>query len=260
MTTEATTPPRKELGLLLWLAGMVGAGSLLPVLPSLLSNLPSGDLPDSLWVLQAATLAQTGVLLAVAVLVGVFLAPQVGLSAPAAEAAVSHRSVIDALRPQLLPGIAGGLVGGVAISAFSLILLPHLPAEFVAAGRKLSPPLVTRMLYGGISEEVLMRWGLMTLLVWLPYRVIQKREGEVRAGYFVAAIAISAIVFGLGHLPVARVLSPTVTVPLAAYVIIANALFGVVAGYLYWRRGLESAVIAHMLAHVVMLTAERLAS
>ncbi len=97
----------------------------------------------------------------------------------------------------------------------------------------------------------------MTLLVWLPYRAIQKREGEVRAGYFLAAIAISAIVFGLGHLPVARVLSPTVTAPLVAYVIIANALFGVVAGYLYWRRGLESAVIAHMLAHVVMLTAER---
>ena len=168
MTTEATTPPRKQLGLLLWLAGMVGAGSLLPVLPSLLSNLTSADLPVSVWVLQAATLVQTSVLLAVAVLGGVFLAPQVGLSAPAAEAAVSHRSVIDAIRPQLLPGIAGGLVGGVAISVFSLILLPHLPAEFVAAGRKLSLPLVTRLLYGGISEEILVRWGLMTLLVWLP--------------------------------------------------------------------------------------------
>lgn len=105
-----------------------------------------------------------------------------------------------------------------------------------------------------------MRWGLMTLLVWLPYRAIQKREGEVRAGYFLAAIVISAIVFGLGHLPLARVLSPTFTVPLVAYIIIANALFGVVAGYLYWRRGLESAVIAHMMAPVVMLTAERLAS
>ena len=260
MTTEATTPPRKELGLLLWLAGMVGAGSLLPVLPSLLSNLSTADLPVSVWVLQAATLAQTGVLLAVAVLVGVFLAPQVRLSAPAAEAAVSRRSVIDAFRPQLLSGIAGGLVGGMAISVFSLILLPHLPAEFVAAARKLSLPLLPRLLYGGISEEILMRWGLMTFLVWLPYRTIQKREGKVRAGYYVAAIAISAIVFGLGHLPLARVLSPTVTAPVVAYVIIGNALFGLVAGYLYWRRGLESAMIAHMMVHVVMLTAERLAS
>ena len=87
-------------------------------------------------------MAQTGVLLAVAVLVGVFLAPQVRLLAPAAEAAVSRRSVIDALRPQLLSGIVGGLVGGMAISVFSLILLPHLPAEFVAAAKKLSLPLL----------------------------------------------------------------------------------------------------------------------
>ena len=30
----------------------------------------------------------------------------------------------------------------------------------------------------------------------------------------------------------------------------------VYAGYLYWQRGLESAMVAHMLAHVVMVTAE----
>ncbi len=48
------------------------------------------------------------------------------------------------------------------------------------------------------------------------------------------------------------------TAGIIAYVIIANALFGIVAGFLYWRRGLESAMIAHMLAHGVMLTIERL--
>ncbi len=259
-TTEVKTPHRKRLGLLLWLAGMVGVGSLLPVLPSLLSNLSTADLPVSVWVLQAATLAQTGVLMAVAVFVGVFLAPQVKLSAPAAEAAVSRRSVIDALRPQILWGIGGGLVGGVVLFVFTLILIPHLPEEFVAVTRKLSLPLLTRLLYGGISEEVLIRWGLMTFLVWLPYRTIQKGEGTVWTGYYVVAIVISAIIFGLGHLPLAGVLFPTVTAPLVAYVIIGNALFGVVAGYLYWKRGLESAIIAHMVLHVVMLTAERLAS
>ena len=258
MTNVATVHAKKRLGLLLWLAGMIGAGSLLPVLPSLVSDLSSADLTVPIWLLQVVTLAQTAVLLAVAVFLGVVLAPKVGLSAPAAEAAVMHRSVIEALRPQILPGITGGLVGGMAIAAVSLILLPHLPAEFVVAAKKLSPPLLTRLLYGGISEEVLMRWGLMTLLVWLPYRTMQKGEGKVRAGYYVGAIAISAIIFGLGHLPVARILSPIMTAPLVAYVIAANALFGFVAGYLYWRRGLEAAIIAHMLAHVILLTAERL--
>ena len=38
----------------------------------------------------------------------------------------------------------------------------------------------------------------------------------------------------------------------------ANALFGFVAGFLYWRRGLEAAMIAHMVAHLIMVSAEQL--
>jgi len=44
-------------------------------------------------------------------------------------------------------------------------------------------------------------------------------------------------------------------VALILYVIGGNFIFGSIAGYLYWKKGLEAAMIAHMLAHVVMLTA-----
>ena len=134
--------------------------------------------------------------------------------------------------------------------------LPILPPEFVAAGEKLTMPLSTRFLYGGITEELLVRWGLMTLIVWLPYRFLRKGHGDVPVRYYWTAIVISAVKFGLGHLPIASLLSPTVTTALVVYVVIANALFGLIAGYLYWKRGLESAILAHMLAHVVMVTAE----
>jgi hypothetical protein len=40
-------------------------------------------------------------------------------------------------------------------------------------------------------------------------------------------------------------------------VIVANSVFGLIAGYLYWMRGLESVMLAHMLARVVMLTASQ---
>jgi membrane protease YdiL (CAAX protease family) len=78
----------------------------------------------------------------------------------------------------------------------------------------------------------------------------------VPAGYYLAAIVVSEIVFGLGHLPTAFHLFPATGLMVVAYVIIGNALFGFVAGYLYWKRGLESAIVAHMLAHVVMSGAE----
>ena len=257
------TPPSsrspKGLGLLLWLTGMLGISALMPVIPSLLATLSNEALPVSLCVVQAAAFAQATVLLTVAVLLGRALTPQVGLSAPALEAAVTHRSIVDALKPQIIPGITGGVVGGLAISALSVIFLPHLPAAFVTATKQLSLPALPRLLYGGITEEILMRWGLMTVLVWIPYRLIQKRAGRVKTRYYVTAIVLSAIIFGLGHLPVVQLLSPALTAPLVTYVITANALFGVMAGYLYWRRGLESAILAHMVAHVILLSTEHLA-
>ena len=65
---------------------------------------------------------------------------------------------------------------------------------------------------------------------------------------------ISSLVFGVGHLPVGYTISPAATAALTLYVIAANPVFGLLAGYLYWERGLGSAIIAHMTAHVVMMT------
>jgi hypothetical protein len=43
--------------------------------------------------------------------------------------------------------------------------------------------------------------------------------------------------------------------PVVTYVIGGNAVFGVVAGWLFWRFGLEAAILAHAIAHVVAYTA-----
>lgn len=73
---------------------------------------------------------------------------------------------------------------------------------------------------------------------------------------FAIAIAISSLIFGLGHLPIAFVLSTEVTASLVGYVIIGNSIFGLIAGYLYWKKGLEAAMIAHMLFHVIIVTTD----
>ncbi len=100
-----------------------------------------------------------------------------------------------------------------------------------------------------------MRWGLMTLLAWALWRLFQKRQDKPKPAFFVVAIFVSSLVFGIGHLPIAFILFPDATLALTLFVIVGNSAFGVIAGYLYWKKGLESAMIAHMLAHVVMLTA-----
>lgn len=58
------------------------------------------------------------------------------------------------------------------------------------------------MLYGGVTEEILVRWGLMTLLVWALWRFLQGGAGEPADAIVWVGIALSAFVFRLAHLPV----------------------------------------------------------
>ncbi len=255
---------RTRLSLVLWVAGFSGAVSFLFIdfeaLIALLPVVPGRDYPRVTPLLKALSLVQPAVFITLAVLAGHFLAPKTGLTAPAAEAWADGRPVLPALRPQWLPGLLGGLAGGAAIVLIAAVLTPLLPpgaADRVSAfGRVM--PLAARLLYGGITEEVLLRWGLMSLLAWACWRAFLPQRERATAACFHAAIFLSAFIFGAAHLPVAFLLVPQPNLALIAFVIAANGVFGVVAGYLYWWRGLESAIVAHMTAHVVLFTASRL--
>jgi membrane protease YdiL (CAAX protease family) len=91
--------------------------------------------------------------------------------------------------------------------------------------------------------------------VWTAWRLFQKGRGQPKPSFFVGAILVSSVVFAIGHLPIAFMLFPEPTLALTLFVIIGNSAFGLIAGYLYWKKGLESAMIAHALTHVVMFTA-----
>lgn len=207
-----------------------------------------GALP---WFLIPAAAVQSGVILALSVWAGAALAPRVGLRAPAFEAALSDASLGAALRPQLGPGLAAGLVGATVL----LLQDTMAPAALVAAGAVFDPPLHVRALYGGITEELLLRWGLMTLFLWLMWRFAQKRQGTPKALFVWAAILTSALLFGAGHLPIAASMTGGLTAEVAAFVVLANAAFGTVFGVLFWKYGLEAAIIAHMMAHVLSYAA-----
>jgi hypothetical protein len=252
---------KPRLFLILWLSGLTGVLSLLLIdLNALIRILPlpaGTEVPAITPALRLLSLIQPAVIMSVAVLVGVLLASKVGLSSPVAEAAASGGDPVSALRPQIIPGIVGGLAGGVSIVLIATALKPLLSPEVLARLGEFGNilPLPTRLLSGGIMEEVLLRWGLMTLLVWVAWRLFQNGQGRPRPACFVAAILISSVVFAIGHLPLAFMLFPEPSFALIVFVIVGNSAFGLIGGYLYWKKGLESAMTAHALTHVVMFTA-----
>lgn len=242
---------RKQLKLAacLWLAGMAGVVALtLTVLPQLLAMSPS-PLPTP--VAAAASMLQSAVLVALAVWAGVVLAPPLGLHAPVAEAAVAGTGIWQTLKPRVLPAAAVGLLVGGLLT----VLTSHAPQGLRASGAVFEIPFVAKLLYGGVTEEILMRWGLMTALLWSLWRVLQKRAGPPRRSLVFMAIVVAALLFGVGHLPLVMGMGVELSGPVAMFIIAANAVPGILFGWLYWRWGLEAAMLAHAMSHATATVA-----
>lgn len=228
----------------LWLAGMTGVLSLL-LLP--LPSLGATPLPPT--ILRLSLLVQPTILLTIAVLIGSRLAPPLGLQAPAVVAWSNRQNGWPLLQPQLWPALLSGLLSGVALWAIAGVGQFLLPPAFATAS---APPLLLRFLYGGITEEILLRWGLMTVLLWLGWRLGQRRQGQPQKLWVAIAIVLSALVFAAAHLPYASAIGLPLTPVVISYLLLQNGLFGLVAGYLYWRYGLEAAIVAHAVVHLVL--------
>lgn len=237
---------RLRLGATLWLLAMAGVVVMtLSVVPQLLAR---AQQQVSLSIAFTASIVQNGILLLLAVWAGVGFSRPLGLGAPLIEAALAKSGAWPVLRRQLLPAAIVGIGGGIGL----LLAESMSPAGLRAMGDTFKPPLATKLLYGGIVEEVLVRWGLMTTLIWLPWRLIQKKAGPPRLSYVIGAIVLAAVLFGAAHLPAAAAfMHGSLTAPVVLFIVVANSVLGVLFGWLYWRYGIEAAMMAHAAVHVV---------
>lgn len=102
--------------------------------------------------------------------------------------------------------------------------------------------------YGAIVEETLLRVFIMGAIAWL---LAHMSGGMPRAWLMIAAILIASVLFGIGHLPMAAQLAP-LSAAIVTRVIVYNSVGGLVFGALYWKRGLEHAMLAHLCADIVL--------
>jgi membrane protease YdiL (CAAX protease family) len=228
--------------------GLIGTVGIVPVLSQQIATLPT-NLPLSPPALIAAALAQTAVLVAGATALGVALAPRLGLRSHLAERGVGG---LPALASEAPLAVGLGLLSAALIVGLDLALRPLMPQEFLAAVQASSSGLATLisgLLYGGIAEELLLRWGVMSLFAWVGWRIGQRGVGQPATVVVWLAILAAALLFGLGHLPAAAALAP-LTPAFVLRTVLLNSLVGIVAGWLFWRRSLEAAMLAHMAVHI----------
>ena len=262
MPTESTSAnqterpgrfPWRVLWLLLF-ASLGGAGAAIPlaleIFRPLIQSAPPPAVPLPLLVMVGV--AQNLVLFGLLIGVGLWLARNLRLGAPLLERWLYHEASPVRLRDSLKYGALVGVAVGIILLVIIIPAASHLPGlPFVSASRANVWKRVLVCFYGGIDEEILSRLFLLTLFAWLGTRVFQKQKAGLSPLTFWIANITVAVLFGLGHLPgAALVMQITPTV-----VVLALALNGIAAisfGYLYWKRGLESAMIAHFCADFVI--------
>ncbi len=248
MTTS--TPGYWRRFLPVWAVGALGVLALWLQEPpaALLEQAPHlRDLPAA--GVKALLLVNPLLILTALAAIGAALGHRIGLRSRLAGNPHAELAPAQALLAGL--GVAVVLAGADAALAGSL---GQAWGRVVAEARAASPgpALAIGMLYGGLAEEVMMRWGVMSLAAWALWRLARRASAAATQpshGVMWAAIGVSALVFALAHLP-AVAQSVPLTAALVARTLALNALGGVVYGWLFWRRGLESAMLAHASTHV----------
>jgi hypothetical protein len=228
-----------------WLVGLAGiAGLFLQPVPTALSGLPEVQRipPLTLRLLLAVNPAILVTLMAAA---GAAWAHRLGL-----QSALAGTSAGPLRARALAPVLAAGLVLGVLVmlldAAWAGLLGPDWQQVLLRSRRAaVLPALGAGILYGGLTEEVMMRWGLMTIVAALVARI----SGRPGATAMLTGAVVAALLFGLGHLPAVAQELP-LTPGIAARTVTLNFLPGLVFGWLFWRRGLEAAMVAHAGAHL----------
>ena len=242
--------------------GLLAGLSAIAVMPYMMQLMPQAfenlriPLP-ALIVLQGV---QALVLLGLLSLLGLRMGHRVGLGSPLLQAWLGRHEApsLRVLKP--LQAIVLGVLAALAVLGASLALDPLLPKPLHAiadpgAGRSVLNGLLASF-YGGIAEELQLRLFLMTLVVW-ALGMFGRRQP--RAAAYWVAIVVAAVLFGVGHLPAAAKLWALSDI-VVFRTIALNAIAGVAFGWLYWKRGVEMAMLGHFSADIILHVFAPLAS
>lgn len=109
------------------------------------------------------------------------------------------------------------------------------------------------IIYGGVVEELLLRLFVMSGLVLFIHKfIIKQKDHKVQTPWvYYTAIILASLIFGALHLPATSVMFD-LTVGIVLRALLLNGIPGIAFGYLFWKRDLTHAMIAHAFAHVVM--------
>jgi len=214
----------------------------------------------ALWLAAARPLnlvlfSVAGVVAMIAIALGLAAASRFGRGATfSGAAAVRTRSRGEAAMRLVWSGLFGLVLGMAILGILVFGLLPFEPALAARlrsrAGASALMP-VALAFESSVLEEVVFRLLLLSCLVWLLARGWRGDVLEASPIVIWSAILVSSLAFGLAHLP-SWISVAQATPLLVSSVLVLNGMAGIALGQVYWRWGLEAAVVCHLAADLAV--------
>lgn len=168
--------------------------------------------------LKYLVLINPTILLLIAVAVGTLLYDKVGFSVPTISSILKIEQPKIKFIEQIRFGSVLGLLTGILTTVIGIIFKSLIPQEFIDLANKIKITTIARFGYGGLTEELLMRFGFMTLVVWLTFKITKNLSNST----YWAGIILASILFALGHFPVVFNAVQNPTISLLTYVLIGK--------------------------------------
>jgi hypothetical protein len=180
---------------------------------------------------------------------GAVLSKITGLRAPILEVLLGGQSGMDELLPILLPALFYSFC---ALLVFCLLY--HYLAKYVIDEKSLN--IITQLrrvmgldgciLYGGVVEEIIGRWGLMNLATFFALIFMN----QISPLIVWLSILISGLIFSVGQLPAYIAAGCTSSRRFIYSFILLSLCQSVFFGYVFWQYGLVCSILAHMFFHL----------
>lgn len=200
----------------------------------------------SIGVIKAVYIAQSVMYAVVCAFFGYLLADKLGLMRP-----------FSLKNPPLARVLLLAALGGALLSLDAWTFgrwIPALGDTYAAAGSFDAVTWIASILYGGVVEELMLRLFLMSGLALLGWKLFFRASAAVPQRVLIAANLLAALAFAAGHLPGTAQTFGALTPLLILRCFLLNGAAGLLFGRFYRKYGIQYAILAHMLFHIVSRT------
>lgn len=248
-------------GMILWLASSLSAVAVLPYVTALAPGVLDAaalELHISASTVIVISLVQSFIFLGIATFTGLWAARKLSLGAPLIDAVLNKRPLPYDLKKTAPRVIAVSLATGGVIYLLEITVFSSISAQLAIQSSEIRLWKATlASFYGGFAEEIQLRLFLLCVTAmairYVANTMSSERKGAVGLtnGVFWTANVLTALLFGLLHLPVAAELMP-LTPLFMTRIILLNGIVGLIAGLFFRNRGIEMAILFHFVVDLFL--------